>query len=92
MNGENGEYRTVNADLAAALITVGVRMRDMSTSDGVTVEFAFDTVAPDGSLLTDIVEKWSHGSLLVDASTYSRNTKRIYKNIRDTKREFENSR
>jgi len=91
------EYRTVNADLSAALITVGARLRALQTSDGVTIEFVFDPEVEnfDDGLrvpVTSIVEQWSRNDLLVDASTLSRNIKRIYKQVRDKKREFQNSR
>lgn len=85
------EYRTVNADLSAALITVGARLRAMETSDGVTIEFVFDADT-DGRLVSDVVTEWSQGALMVDASTLSKNIKRVYKQVRDRKREFENSR
>lgn len=91
------EYRTVNADLAAALITVGVRMRRMDTSDGVTIEFVFEPVLTmDNGVASEsvfsIVESWSRNNLRVDASTLSKNIKRIYKQVRDKKREWQNLR
>lgn len=91
------EYRTVNADLAAALITVGARLRSLDTSDGVTIEFVFDsTIArpefADQTTVVSVVEEWSRNDLYVDASTLTKNIKRIYKQVRDRKREWANAR
>ena len=95
------EYRTVNADLAAALITVGARLRALDTSDGVTIEFVFDPTilnhTDEDDLrpalpVTHVVEDWSRNNLSVDASTLTKNIKRVYKQVRDRKREWANTR
>ncbi len=88
------EYRAVNADLAAALITVGARLRGMETGDGVTIEFVFEPTLMDDGIETPVsamVQDWSAGMLRVDALTLSKNLKRVYKSMRDKKREFQNS-
>lgn len=90
------EYRTVNLDLAAALITTGTRLQRLDTSDGVTIEFVFESTLLDGQgtehPVPNIVEDWSRNRLWVDASTMSKNIKRIQKQVRDRKRGWSNSR
>lgn len=82
------EYRTVNADLAAALVTAGVKLLSVDTKDGVTCEFVFTPVNTKGEAAEVIAARWVNGTLMQDAMRLSRNIKKVYFRLRETRRDY----
>jgi predicted RNA-binding protein with PIN domain len=87
------EYRTVNADLAAALWASGIEPM-FETLDGITVEFVFPAWpewkdAKDEPFETsDLAEQWTAGELDVDARTLSQRARQLRTQIRKTCEQF----
>jgi hypothetical protein len=83
---KRSEYRTVNADLAAALWAYGMEPL-LETVDGITVEFVFpdDGHAPSFPKLT---ADWQAGELNVDAKLHSQRTRQLRTKMRKTCEEF----
>jgi hypothetical protein len=85
------EYRTVNADLAAALWAAGIEPV-LETVDGITVEFVFPQIADDyegqSLLVAHLAADWSEGALNVDARMLSQRSRQLRTKMRKTCEEF----
>lgn len=80
------EYRTVNADLAAALWAYGIEPT-FETVDGITVEFVFPDRWGDHQI-TGLTEMWSESELNVDARMLSQRSRQLRTQMRKTCEQF----
>jgi hypothetical protein len=75
------EYRTVNADLTAAIWAAGLEPV-LETTDGITVEFVWpDPAAPAAERLA---QAWGEGTLKVHARVLSQRARQLRTQMRKT--------
>lgn len=81
---ERTPYRTVVADLAAAIVTAGEELLSVETDDGVTCVFVF----PDKVRAEALADKWKANELNVDAMALTRNVKKVYRMVRQAQAKY----